>query len=291
MFTLEPQLAVFLNLLSLGMSLILLMLLQLPGERPIAGKIIIGIHVISYLISMGMDIPSHFAGSTILTRLIAGVIFWTGPSLLWISRWGRKMKILTVKNSAINLILFLLLEYFLIWHSDTFFQPVYKGSNFTNIIIFIWIILNGSIGLWKLSKRKSSVVTAARICIIFLISAGLLWGFLTGLKNTTLGFTIGLTIIPIILLTAQGMAAFSGNKRKAPIETDAIISEFRMSPREAEVFIKVAKGWGNKDIARELGISENTVKRHMNALFKKCGVDSRFKLAALSNGWNQVNAP
>jgi len=87
------------------------------------------------------------------------------------------------------------------------------------------------------------------------------------------------------------MAAFSGNKRKAPIETDAIISEFRMSPREAEVFIKVAKGWGNKDIARELGISENTVKRHMNALFKKCGVDSRFKLAALSNGWNQVNAP
>jgi DNA-binding CsgD family transcriptional regulator len=231
---------------------------------------------------MGMEIPNHFSENTILSKFFLGMIFWTGPSLLWISRWGLNKRIISIRIAAFNFILFLLFEYFLIWHSNTLCQPVFKGITFLDILIFTWLNINGITGLWNLRNQKSFVVTAARLCIIILISAGLLWGFFISLENAVLGFTLGLTVIPVVLLAAQGLSAIHGKRTEGKNNINVIINNYRMSPREAEVFIKVTKGLGNKDIAFDLGISENTVKRHMNALFKKCSVDSRFKLAALS---------
>jgi len=284
MFELEPQLAVFLIVLSFGMSLLLLMLLQLPGERPIIGKILIGVHITSYLIAMAMEIPSQFNENTILSKFFLGMIFWTGPSLLWISLWGLGKRLISIRNAAINISFFILFEYFLIWNSHTLYQPVFKGICLIDILIFAWLFINGISGLWNLRNQKTFIVMAAKISIMTLLSAGLIWGILTSLENTVLGFTLGLTVIPVILLTAQGLSAVHGKRTEGKSDLNTIIDEYWMSPREAEVFIKVTKGLGNKDIALDLGISENTVKRHMNALFKKCRVNSRFKLAALTRG-------
>lgn len=48
-----------------------------------------------------------------------------------------------------------------------------------------------------------------------------------------------------------------------------------LTPREAEVLLWVAQGKGNADISIILGTTEYTVKKHMQNIFDKLGVDSR----------------
>ena len=48
-----------------------------------------------------------------------------------------------------------------------------------------------------------------------------------------------------------------------------------LTPRELDVLRQVAEGLPNKSIAQRLGISEHTVKFHLNALMAKLGVQSR----------------
>jgi DNA-binding CsgD family transcriptional regulator len=45
--------------------------------------------------------------------------------------------------------------------------------------------------------------------------------------------------------------------------------------REHEVLALLAEGASNRQIAADLGISENTVKFHLQALYRKLGVSSR----------------
>lgn len=49
----------------------------------------------------------------------------------------------------------------------------------------------------------------------------------------------------------------------------------RLSAREVEILTAVARGLGNKEIARTLFISEATVKTHLVHVFTKLDVDSR----------------
>jgi DNA-binding NarL/FixJ family response regulator len=53
----------------------------------------------------------------------------------------------------------------------------------------------------------------------------------------------------------------------------------RLSPREIEVLGLIAAGRDNPDIARELFISQSTVKRHVEAILAKLGVDNRVQAA------------
>jgi len=48
-----------------------------------------------------------------------------------------------------------------------------------------------------------------------------------------------------------------------------------LSPREREVFALLLEGMPNKLIARELGISEKTVKSHLTNVFRSIGVTDR----------------
>ena len=55
----------------------------------------------------------------------------------------------------------------------------------------------------------------------------------------------------------------------------------RLSAREREVLQLVADGLENKQIARELGVSEATVKTHLKAAFSSLGVESRAEAVAV----------
>jgi len=55
-----------------------------------------------------------------------------------------------------------------------------------------------------------------------------------------------------------------------------------MTPRETDVVRLVAQGRRNKEIARDLGISEGTVKMHLHNLYEKLSVSSRTELAILA---------
>ena len=56
----------------------------------------------------------------------------------------------------------------------------------------------------------------------------------------------------------------------------------RLSERERQIASLIARGLKNKDIGRELNISENTVKRHLQSIFNKTGARDRLELAVMA---------
>jgi DNA-binding NarL/FixJ family response regulator len=59
-----------------------------------------------------------------------------------------------------------------------------------------------------------------------------------------------------------------------------------LTPREEQVVALVAEGLANRQIARELNLSEHTVKKYLFRIFEKLGVSSRVELVlyAVNNG-------
>jgi NarL family two-component system response regulator YdfI len=57
--------------------------------------------------------------------------------------------------------------------------------------------------------------------------------------------------------------------------TASLMPQQSLSPREIEVLRMLAEGLGNKEVAWRLGISEHTVKFHINSIFTKLDASSR----------------
>ena len=53
----------------------------------------------------------------------------------------------------------------------------------------------------------------------------------------------------------------------------------RLTPREREVVVLIARGYTYKETAYDLGISVKTLENHMHNIFKKLGVASRHELS------------
>lgn len=87
---------------------------------------------------------------------------------------------------------------------------------------------------------------------------------------------------------AEGDLAFSDEIAHTIL--DAMVSDqpsvpssmTRLSERERQISYMVARGMRNRDIATELTISENTVKRHLQSIFSKTGSRDRLELAVLA---------
>jgi len=93
-----------------------------------------------------------------------------------------------------------------------------------------------------------------------------------------------------IRAVAEGELAFSDEIARSVL--DAMVSHQkavpssmeRLSERERQISYMVARGMRNRDIAEELTISENTVKRHLQSIFSKTGSRDRLELAVLALG-------
>jgi two-component system nitrate/nitrite response regulator NarL len=61
----------------------------------------------------------------------------------------------------------------------------------------------------------------------------------------------------------------------------------QLTPRQLDVFRGVVDGKSNKLIARELGLSDATVKPHVQAIYERLGIGSRAQavLVAARQGW------
>jgi DNA-binding NarL/FixJ family response regulator len=68
---------------------------------------------------------------------------------------------------------------------------------------------------------------------------------------------------------------------------------YPLSGREMEVLTCVTKGMSNKEIAKSMGISHQTVKNHVTSILRKLGVEDRTQAAiyALRRGWVRLNQP
>ena len=84
-----------------------------------------------------------------------------------------------------------------------------------------------------------------------------------------------------LVLIGVGAGVFLAHSRKARTSTPKTVSplksraEYGISKREYEVLLLIAKGKSNLEIARELFISESTVKSHVSNLLDKLKVKRR----------------
>ncbi len=65
---------------------------------------------------------------------------------------------------------------------------------------------------------------------------------------------------------------------------------FPLSPRELEMLEHIARGNSNKEIAKSLKISDQTVKNHITSILKKLSVDDRTAAVvhAIRRGWIEL---
>jgi DNA-binding NarL/FixJ family response regulator len=74
---------------------------------------------------------------------------------------------------------------------------------------------------------------------------------------------------------ARGEAVLSPSVATRVLGRMRAPAEEALSPRELEILQAVARGLSNKDIGRQLYVSEATVKTHLLRVFSKLGVDDR----------------
>ncbi len=77
--------------------------------------------------------------------------------------------------------------------------------------------------------------------------------------------------------------------REQPRLSQIVIERDRFSRRERDILNCLAQGESNKEIARDLGLAESTVKIHVQNVFKKLSMSSRVQVAlyAAENGFGQ----
>ncbi len=80
------------------------------------------------------------------------------------------------------------------------------------------------------------------------------------------------TLTPVLAKVVQGESVEP--KESKPIDS--------LTPRETEILGLLAEGLSNKLIARELGISDGTVKLHVKAILRKLDVHSRVEAAVMA---------
>ncbi|SFS66716.1 helix-turn-helix transcriptional regulator [Paenibacillus sp. BC26] len=90
--------------------------------------------------------------------------------------------------------------------------------------------------------------------------------------------TRGKKILPYMekMISSFGLSFAAKTERTDVLE--------RLSPREREVVQEVVKGGSNKEIARDLYLSEVTIKKHLSNIFEKLGIKNRVQLINLYKG-------
>jgi DNA-binding NarL/FixJ family response regulator len=66
---------------------------------------------------------------------------------------------------------------------------------------------------------------------------------------------------------------------------------YGLTPRELEVVGSIVEGCSNRDVAKQFGLSEETVKRHLSNIFDKTGVSTRLELALFAIAHQLVAPP
>ena len=113
-------------------------------------------------------------------------------------------------------------------------------------------------------------------------------------------------VIKLIRRVARGEYLINENVLSRPFVAARVLDQFRelsqmdqatdgvfspLTPREVEILDCVAQGNSNKEIARILSISDQTVKNHITSILRKLAVNDRTQavIYALRHGWIKLD--
>jgi two-component system, NarL family, nitrate/nitrite response regulator NarL len=77
--------------------------------------------------------------------------------------------------------------------------------------------------------------------------------------------------------------------KRARIDRQNQRPKFGLTDRQVEIVAAIVDGLNNPEIAKQLGISQDTVKQHLTAVFDKCGVSTRLELAMFARDHELVS--
>lgn len=98
-------------------------------------------------------------------------------------------------------------------------------------------------------------------------------------------------IVKCIDVVASGGSYLPNTDPYAGFEEPPLLPGVDLTARELQVVELAAAGLSNKHIARQLSVSEGTVKIHMHHIFRKAGLSNRTELANLANPYIRRELP
>ena len=83
------------------------------------------------------------------------------------------------------------------------------------------------------------------------------------------------------MFTGRGWGRAEGGPPAEMSETDmvAVRVRDRLTPKELRIVALIVQGYKNKDIATELGTTEQVIKNYLRNIYDKIGVSDRLELA------------
>ena len=97
------------------------------------------------------------------------------------------------------------------------------------------------------------------------------------------GVWISSSALPHLLQRLKRLETLASKDNKKTDNTANQEGIDKLTPREREIARLVAKGDCNKIIARDLSITDRTVKAHLSIVFRKLNIKDRLQLALLAN--------
>jgi DNA-binding NarL/FixJ family response regulator len=114
-------------------------------------------------------------------------------------------------------------------------------------------------------------------------------------------------LVDIVRQVARGNYIINDNVLSKPTVASRVLNQFRelsttenenepifapLTPREVEILDCIARGNSNKEIARSLSISDQTVKNHITSILKKLNANDRTQavITALRHGWIKMSS-
>ena len=131
------------------------------------------------------------------------------------------------------------------------------------------------------TKKIKSAVPDTKILLLttFGTSDGIAHALEAGAEGALLKSAASIDILKAVKRIAEGDHVVSDEVRELIVKAPPVPE---LTERQRQILKSITEGLTNYAIAARLGISEDGVKRHVNAIFLKLGVESRAEAVSLA---------